>query len=92
MLVLSLGFCGCSSITDPTTAVKIQTALTNFLPPDFNGDFVFSHKNPYFDIGTKVTGIHKTPDGKWSWTGVLYDRHDFFNTSGHIELIPTKAP
>lgn len=92
LVFFALSLAGCSSLTDSTiTADKIQNVLTNVLPVDFAGDFAFAHKNPYFDIGVKVIGIHKTPDGKWAWTGLQYDRHDFFNTSGTISLTP-KSP
>lgn len=92
-LILAVAMCltGCGSLTNSQIpAEKIQNALTNLLPPDFKGDFEFRHGNPYFQIGLKVRGLHKTPDGKWSWTALEYDRNDFFNTSGRFVLTPSE--
>ena len=90
---LMLSCAGCSSLTSNTLpADKIQNVLTNILPPDYSGDFVFSHSNPYFHIGLTVKGLHKTADGKWTWTALEYDRGDLLNTAGKISLIPAAPP
>lgn len=89
LLVFITSLCGCSSLINSTAmANKVQNALTNILPPDYNGDVEVAEINPYFDIGFKATGVHKTAEGKWTWAGIEYGRHDMWHTSGTIKLTP----
>ncbi len=89
LLLPLLLLCGCSTISKlEPTAAEIQATLDNILPPDFAGDLTFQHSNPYFHIGVKLGGVHKTADGKWTWVSLDYDRGDFWNTSGRVQLTP----
>lgn len=89
IICLIVALSGCSSLTSSTIpGEKIQTFLTNVLPPGFVGDVHVGHLNPYFDFGIDAKNVRKNDQGQWTWDSFSYNRSDMFHTKGSITLTP----
>lgn len=83
VLVSVLWISGCGTLPGGGLT-HVQQLLDASLPPDFRGDALLKHTNPYVKGSIRAGDLHRTPTG-WSYSWLVYER-DGWGTRGEIRL------
>ncbi len=81
LCLLALAGCG----TPP-----VQKMLDGALPPNFKGDALLTHKNPYGKIVIETRGLERLPSG-WVWTYLSWTREGMVS-NGSLVVGESKKP